>query len=266
MTIAATAQPRFEMGRVAKRTFSVIGHNLVTFFLLSLIPGIALGVTTWFSASFPDRATAISEFDITALVWFAVAGLIYLFSLFVLQAAVTHGTVADLNGKRASFGNCLSTGIRNFVSLLLIALLVGFGVLVGMIFLIVPGIILAVAWLVAVPARVVEHTNVFDSISRSNNLTRGHRWAIFGLIIAYVLLQMVIGMFFGVFIGLSALSSPEGLSAATTATRSIPYIASSAVVAMITAIISSAGVASVYYELRVLKDGIGPEALAAVFD
>jgi len=32
------------------------------------------------------------------------------------------------------------------------------------------------------------------------------------------------------------------------------------------AVIASAGVASIYYELRSIKEGIGPEALASVFD
>jgi hypothetical protein len=35
---------------------------------------------------------------------------------------------------------------------------------------------------------------------------------------------------------------------------------------MISGIISSAGTASIYFELRSIKEGIGPEALAAVFD
>jgi hypothetical protein len=35
---------------------------------------------------------------------------------------------------------------------------------------------------------------------------------------------------------------------------------------MITSIIGSTFVAAIYYELRQIKEGIGPEALASVFD
>ena len=42
MAVMQADVPRFEMGRVVKRTFGVIGHNVGTFALLSLIPGIPL--------------------------------------------------------------------------------------------------------------------------------------------------------------------------------------------------------------------------------
>jgi hypothetical protein len=38
------------------------------------------------------------------------------------------------------------------------------------------------------------------------------------------------------------------------------------VLQIIQSLIAAAGVASIYYELRSTKDGIGPESLAAVFD
>ena len=41
---------------------------------------------------------------------------------------------------------------------------------------------------------------------------------------------------------------------------------SSTITAIIYVVIAAAGIASIYYELRVIKEGIGPEALAAVFD
>ena len=79
-------------------------------------------------------------------------------SIFVLQAAVVHGTVADLNGRRASFADCLATGLKHFFPLLLIALIYFLCVFIGLIFLIVPGIIVAVIMSVAVPVRVRVNT------------------------------------------------------------------------------------------------------------
>jgi hypothetical protein len=35
---------------------------------------------------------------------------------------------------------------------------------------------------------------------------------------------------------------------------------------MLAAVLNAASIASIYYELRVIKEGIGPEALASVFD
>jgi hypothetical protein len=39
-----------------------------------------------------------------------------------------------------------------------------------------------------------------------------------------------------------------------------------AALGVITSVLSSAGVAAIYYELRSTREGAGPEALAAVFD
>jgi ABC-type lipoprotein release transport system permease subunit len=105
---------------------------------------------------------------------------------------------------------------------------------------------------------------VIDSILRSNKLTSGHFGAIFVLMIALFIAQMIIAGVVGALIGVVlALVSPESVATIRT---SWVGIASSAIGAMISGIISSAGTASIYFELRSIKEGIGPEALAAVFD
>jgi uncharacterized membrane protein len=267
MAVMQADVPRFEMGRVVKRTFSVIGHNIGTFALLSLIPGIPLAAMNWGMAGLPSGAAAFGQITLNTIGLFVLSILVYLVTTFVLQASVVHGTVADLNGKRASLADCLATGIRHFVPLFLIALLVGLGVMAGSLLFLVPGIMIAVAWSVAVPVRVVEHTGVTASLSRSGELTKGHRWAIFVLVVAFVILQMIVGGVIGAFIGVGFVAaSADKASAAVAVTTSWPYIASSTIVTMITAVIASAGVASIYYELRSIKEGIGPEALASVFD
>jgi hypothetical protein len=53
---------------------------------------------------------------------------------------------------------------------------------------------------------------------------------------------------------------------AAAAVNTWPVILASALAQMINAILSAAGTASIYYELRQIKEGIGPEALASVFD
>lgn len=263
MTAAETAAAHFEIERVVKRTFSVIGNNLAVFGLLSLIT-----LAPWSALSaFQPRTPFSFLLDFNSIILSAAAWLIYLFGSFVLQAAVVHGTVADINGRRASFVDCLSTGLSHFLPLLLIALLYFLLVLIGLVFFVVPGIIIAVILSVAVPARVVEHTRVLASFDRSNDLTKGHRWAIFGLFVAYFIVQMIISTIVLSIVGLSFMSSaaPDVIGMAAAAT-SWPVLVASTVAQMINAVLSAAGTASIYYELRQIKEGVGPEALAAVFD
>src|SRR5215471_703333 len=202
MAVAEAAVPHFEMGRVMKRSFSVIAHNIGTFAALSLIPGIPLAAFFYIAVSTPRNAAGTREPSDAATVLILLAFVAYIIAAYVLQAAVMHSTVAFLNGRRAALSNCISTGVSQIVSLFLIALLTGIGIMIGMVLLIAPGIILAVAWLVAVPARVVERTGVIDSMSRSRTLTRGHRWPIFGLWVAFGLLQVLIFVLITIVVGI----------------------------------------------------------------
>src|SRR5689334_18144151 len=152
MSVAETTAPHFEIERVVRRTFSVIKNNLFVFALLSLLAAIPSAALTW-----AEPATGASFFDVNAIALTAAAWLVYVVSMFVLQAALVHGTIAELNGRRASFADCLSTGLKHFVPLLLIAIIYFFVVFCGLIFFVVPGLIVAVMLSVAVPVRVVEH-------------------------------------------------------------------------------------------------------------
>lgn len=264
MSIADSVAPRFEMGRVVRRTFSVIANNLVTFALLSLITAIPAALWNWVNSQSPGEF----QFDFRTIGITAGAWLAFLISAFVLQAAVVHGTVADLNGRRAPIGACISTGFRHFLPLIGIALLYGLYVGVGLILLIVPGIIIAVMMSVAVPARVVEHTGVMVAFDRSQELTIGHRWPIFGLFVAYFILQATISTIIFSITGLSFATAPtpEGVARAAALANTWPVILASTLASMINGVLSAAGTASIYYELRQIKEGVGPEALASVFD
>ena len=106
------------------------------------------------------------------------------------------------------------------------------------------------------------------SFYRSQDLTLGHRWAIFGLFVAYYIVQIIISMTVFSIMGLGFMTnSPfEAALIAAAAVNTWPVILASALAQMINAILSAAGTASIYYELRQIKDGIGPESLASVFD
>ena len=59
--------------------------------------------------------------------------------------------------------------------------MLSFGVMIGMILVIVPGIILLLMWWVYIPAIVVEGKGIIGAFGRSRELTRGRRWHILGL-------------------------------------------------------------------------------------
>jgi membrane-anchored glycerophosphoryl diester phosphodiesterase (GDPDase) len=71
------------------------------------------------------------------------------------------------------------------------AIAIGFGVVFGLILLIVPGLILAARWSLAQPLLVGQGMGVFDSMRRSWELTRGHTLAIIIAAIALFALAFI---------------------------------------------------------------------------
>jgi len=269
--IAGTPAPaHFEIGRVISRTFEVIGKNPVTFFGLSLLLSIPYWIFTFYSVllayfgvgsqALIARQTLTQPGAVPALVAVAIVGfLIYFVFSNLLQAAITHGTIVSLNGGKASFGDCFSTGVRNVLPLTGIVLLAALGIGLGFLLLVVPGVILALMWSVITPVRVAEQTGVMDTLRRSSSLTSGYKGSIFGLFVIVVVLGIVANMIVRPLSGVSMIGNVAAANA------SITFMTLTGLVRVALDLIGAAGVASIYYELRLVKEGIGPEQLAAVF-
>lgn len=63
--------------------------------------------------------------------------------------------------------------------LIWVSLIVAVAVAAGLLFLIVPGLIILTFWVLAVPATVVEKRGVFENLSRSRDLVRGNGLRVF---------------------------------------------------------------------------------------
>jgi hypothetical protein len=267
MTDTTTGSRRFEIGRVISGTFGVIGRNFVPFALMALLLG---GLPNLLMGLFQLRfAAGAATFKFGWVGGSILGALAMLAAAFVLQAAIVHATVADLNGRKVVLGDSLKAGLNNCLPLIGLAILTGLGVGLGMVLLIVPGLILMVMWSAAVPAKVVEKIGVFAAFTRSRDLTRGSRWPIFGLFVLYAIatwiLSAVILAAFAPFALAKGLPTPETMESFTNS-LSVVQLVADPLVATITTLVSTAGLATLYFELRASREGVGPEALASVFD
>jgi hypothetical protein len=253
MSMTGEATGKLDIGRVIQELFSVLGRNLATFAVLAVIltgvPSLLVGLV---QVNFIEHGQAINWQTMLGGVVAGLAGLI-------LQGTVIYGTVTDLNGRRATLAECLSIGLSSFLPLLGIGILMGFAIALGFVLLIVPGVMLACAWCVAVPVFVVEQPPLFDVFGRSARLTAGNRWRIFGLFVLYMLASIVVELVLGVFSGAAKLATGGGVTL-------MQAVIFAPIVSVITALIGATGGAVLYVELRRLRDGVGPEGLAAIFD
>ena len=237
-----------DLGKVLTDGLNVVFRNFGPFFLVALLlEGIPTALLSY--AQLMVRLNPIFG------VFGAVGFIACLITVPMMQAALVFGSMSNLEGRPASMTDCLAAGQRNWLRLLGLDILVGLGVVIGMILLIVPGVLLALRWSVAVPSLVLEGRGIQESMGRSAALTQNNRWSIFllGLIFfaGMIVLQMaltIVGFPFG---------SLHDHSAFTVVTTPLVNTCTSVVVYPV--------LTAVFRQLRGDKEGGNPEMLNEVF-
>jgi hypothetical protein len=145
--------------------------------------------------------------------------------------------VADVrDGHRdASAAQLLQSVTPVLGQLILVGIVVGVAVLVGLILLIVPGLIALTIWSVSAPVVVLERPGGLRPLRRSRELVRGNGWRVFGVVLVFFLLIIVVGT------TLELLAEALGTGAG---------IVVRVVVGVLTAPLSALAAAVLYFELR----------------
>jgi hypothetical protein len=250
---------RFEFGRVVGQTFSLIGRNFVLFVILALVFVGAPQFGLLYAQMNAIGAGDTGQMMVISLAALLVNGVMS----FVLQGALTRAAVDDLSGSGVKAGAAIGDGLRFFFPLLLVAILMGIGLMLGFLLLIIPGIILAVRWSMTAPIVVIEQAGPTKSMGRSAELSSGHRWAIFGLILLYLVFAYALQIVLGVLLASFSADDPSQLMAMDA--LGVGYAVASSAVSAVIALVSTVGVASLYFELRRVKEGVGVAELANVF-
>jgi hypothetical protein len=242
-----------EFGRVARLTFQTLRQNLQTYLLMAVIfAAIPTMIGDWLvdmMVKSNPNLDKLEAFRVTVL-----AGGIERIISYPMIAGVIFGVLAQIGGRTATFQECVTKGVNVWIVIFSLNFVIGLGQTVGFLLLIVPGVFLMVMWAVAVPAQVAE--NPKSAMKRSAELTKGRRWTVAGLILAfgasYFLLSFLVGL-----VG-TVLAS---LSPALTAMQ---YVLDGGA-EIVTGLIGAAGSACLYHELRRTREGETSETVAGVF-
>jgi hypothetical protein len=264
-TTAGTGEPGVSIERVFGRAFGTIRANpLATLgisFLFSAVPTVAINLAVQ-----GRQAELIARVGAWGLIGFGIAMIVIgIVISAITQGALVRATVAHSHGRESSFGESVSAGLAVVIPLFLTSLLSAFGVGLAMILLIVPGIMVYCAWVVATPAVVEERLWPLDALGRSSELTRGARWKVFAilliLLVGYWVLSAVVGVvsvqFSGGVRGVAAMNAAGQLP--------IAFLIVSGIVQTLVACVWGVCVSSLYIELRDWKDGPQADTLAQVF-
>jgi hypothetical protein len=107
-------------------------------------------------------------------------------------------------------------------------------------------------WYIALPCCVVERLGPFGSLGRSAALTKGYRWKLFGLI---VLLAIVGGILSGTISNVFLTTGIPAVYAIGQYAWQAVYLGFHSILAVV-----------IYHDLRVAKEGVDTDKIAAVFD
>jgi len=263
MTTAAVGGG-IDIGRVITRTFNAVGDNLANLLVITLVlVAVPAALVGWVQQTFlANQGFAVS--GASAVITDGVASIVLSLLQFALQAAaqgaIFYCVVSYLNGRKAVLGDAISIGLAHWWRLWLVGVCTSFMTVLAAFALLFPAIMLACRWSVALPVQVIENKGVFESMGRSADLTKGRRWSIFGLMLIVLILIWILEFaLIAIFIRPAA-GFVSGMN--TTLFR----VLFAPIIGLITTPIFSSGYASLYYELRSTREGVGVEALASVFD
>ena len=117
-------------------------------------------------------------------------------------------------------------------------------------------------WWVAIPVAVIERPGAIASLQRSAELTRGRRWQVFGLIICFFLALIGALLLFAVLLLAVLFLVPGANQTLLDQASALATWLLSALFMAVQAVLTAVS----YYYLRVAKEGVGIEDIAAVFD
>jgi uncharacterized membrane protein len=247
------------VGGVFQRAFSTIVHNPAVVIGIAAVIGAAPSVVMNLAARSITGGSAPSLLANESKIWGVMAFSWILAAVIgaVVQGALTRATVADYEGHRASFGECIAAAVRVLLPLIGAGLIFAVAIMIGMFLLVVPGIIIMLMWSVAGPAIVVEHDGVMRALSRSAELTKGFRWKILGLFLVLLVVYMLLFVALGV-VGLRAMPAMgQGFDAS--------YLIANVITAIVINLLWGTIQPALYLELRQAKEGGSLQDLEQVF-
>lgn len=219
------------LGDILNTTFNLYRENFVLF------AGICAVIVI-------PQAILAGAFALSRSLLFALlAGLLSLAVPFLLTGALAQAVSARYLGRPMTIAEAYeSLGTGTILTLVGVAFLGALLVLVGLIVFIIPGIYIAVRFVVAAQAAVLERQSVTDSLRRSWHLVEGNWWRVFGIVLVVAILVSVLELLVGRLVG-AAVGAALGTGLSTV------------VVGIVIQPIQSIALTLLYYDLRIRKEG-----------
>jgi hypothetical protein len=205
------------LGEVISKTFEVYRRDFAKYFVLFAVVGVIVQVvTTLARQAFVVPTLPVNPTSQQVSSWFsalfgALALLIFvIFFVNIVFSTIAEGSAIKLASEQitkgqVNFGASIRFAVSRLLSIWALSIIVGIIVVLGFIALIVPGIILAIMFSLALPVLLIENKGVTESMGRSRQLV-SHRWGkTFGTFLILGIIGLIATLIF------SAITAPLGI-------------------------------------------------------
>ena len=274
MSQAAPDLRPLNIGEVLDVAIKIYWRHALTLFKIVAIVVVPLNVLAYliFASAFPELVLDASagtlepnEVPVDSVddLWAFFAGIFVLLLVYFIGSTLANAAcfkaVGDAYlGQQPDWKESLRFAGARLLSLMWVVILYFVVVAVGVVACILPGIWIAVAWSLAIPALLTEGVRGGTALNRSYGLVRGRWWATFG---ALFLAQLLAGL-----VAQIATFAFQALTFTDLAANVALSLALNTVATIVSSIITTPFMAAIltvlYFDLRVRKEGFDLELLA----
>ena len=247
------------------RTFHLYRNNFLVFVGITAIPQLFILAMQLGSAAMIWEQQLIG-LGVTAI----VAGLGSYVAIEISHAA-TIMAVSNLHLDRpTSIGSSYAAAKSSLPRVIGITIAMGIAIGIAFLFLIVPGVYLALAWALTIPITVLEGGGLNVSTTRSRALTKGGRGRIFVIYFLLFVLTMTVVFLMqflmllplGIIMASTGTHNPAATGAMTQALQAVAgFISTSLVGPLITIALTL-----IYYDQRVRKEGFDLQLMMSTLE
>ncbi len=260
-----TALRPLSTGELLDRTFSLYRSHFGLFFGIFALPHLIVLAFQCMGVAFQTSGNQLTNVFMT-FIW----GMGALFLTVIVSAASQAATVVAVSevhlDRPASVTDSFSRVKGEIGGVIGMSMLVGLGVGAGFLALIVPGILLALMWSLAVPVKILENKGATDAMSRSSDLTKGDRGRIFVIWLLFIVLSIGVSLLLQWPIQLAAGVSSRGALQRTTAMWQVASLAATFISECLVGPLGTIAFSLVYYDERVRKEAFDLQLMMTTLD
>ena len=254
------------VGQILDTSLKIFTRHWWTFIriVLYIVAPLELVNALIAASAFDIDEGATGEGDLAIVIGAIVVVLVIAIAEYVISSGATFRAVSEAYlGRIPEWSSSTRYALRRMLPILWVTVLTGLATLLGLIALIIGAVFLYVALSVAVPVLVGEDVRGVAALKRSYHLVKGRWWPTFGLLLLATLLVGIIGAVAG---GILFVLLDAGIDTTSFGGGLFVDAIVNIVIGVITTPFLSAVTVVLYYDLRVRKEGLDIELLAAQLD